>query len=415
MTTDDVLLVLGSGARQYREYLLASAAARRRLWLIDTAPATWQAPYLEGATVVDLLDPVRLVPDVEAIVAAAGAVGAERPIAGVLTYDETLVVAAASVAERLGVPGMTVAGAENCRNKQRTRVALTQAGVRQPAFAYVTSPQAAAAFASQIGYPVIVKPRGMGGSMGVIRVASADELERAYHVADACSHDGNPSYEGGALVEEFLDGPEISIDGAVCNGEYRPMFVAHKRIGLSPYCEEIGHTMRSDDPLLASGFLRAMLVEAHRALGVRSGITHTEVMLSARGPVIVEVNGRLGGDLIPYLGKLATGIDPAHVATDLAGGSLPRITRTRRRCLGIRFLYPPRDGRVVDIRLPATGEVPGIVEAAPMVAPATVLRLPPRAYLSRYAYVIAEGPDPATCDARLDAAADLASVTLEAA
>jgi biotin carboxylase len=412
MPRAEVVLVLGSGARHYREYLLASAAATRRLWLLDAVPVTWQRPYLEGASVVDLLDAARLVPDVDALVVAARALATTREVTGVLTYDETLVVAAAHVAERLGVPGLTVAGAENCRNKQRTREVLTAAGVAQPGFAFVTSPEDAAAAASVFGYPVVVKPRGMGGSMGVIRVAAPEQLAAAFHVAEASSREGNPNYEGGALVEEFLDGPEISIDGALHEGDFRPVFVARKRIGLDPYCEEIGHTVHADDPLLEDAALREMLTEAHRALGVRNGITHTEVMLTARGPVIVEVNGRLGGDLIPYLGKLATGIDPARLAVDLAGGVKPRLTPKRRSCVGVRFLYPPYDGRVVETRLPGPAEVPGVVEANAMVEPGALLRLPPRAYLSRYAYVIAEGADPAACDARLDEAVTHASVTV---
>jgi biotin carboxylase len=415
MARADVVLVLGSGARRYREYLLASAAATRRLWLLDAVPPTWQRSYLEGATVVDLLDADRLVPDVEALLAAARTVASTREITGVLTYDETLVVAAASIAERLGVPGLTAAGAENCRNKYRTREVLTAAGVAQPGFAFVASPEEAAAAASSFGYPVVVKPRGMGGSMGVIRVSAAEQVEAAFHVAEASSREGNPDYEGGALVEEFLDGPEISIDGALHDGDYRPVFVARKRIGLDPYCEEIGHTVHADDPLLEDAGLRDMLAEAHRALGVRDGITHTEVMLTARGPVIVEVNGRLGGDLIPYLGKLATGIDPARLAIELAGGARPPLVPKRRSCVGVRFLYPPHDGRIVAMRLPGPGEVPGLVEANAMVEPGALLRLPPRAYLSRYAYVVAEGADPAACDARLDEAVAQASVTVEAA
>ena len=409
---DAVTLVLGSGGRRYREYLLAGASAPGPVWLLEAGEPTWQRAYAEGASVVKLLDDERLVPDVEALVDAAVEVAEERGVRGVITWDETLVGATAHVAQRLGLPGLTVAGAESCRDKQRTRRLLTDAGINQPRFAYVASADEARAAADSFGYPVVVKPRGMGGSIGVIRVTAADQIGEAFHVAESASMAGNPRYEGGALVEEFLVGPEISVDGAVYKGEYRPVFVAHKRTGLSPYFEEIGHSVQSGDPLLADTELTGMLAEAHRVLGVQYGMTHTELMCTGRGPVIVEVNGRLGGDLIPYLGRLATGIDPALLAVDLARGIRPEIFPSRGSCSAIRFLYPPADGRVAAVELPVPG-TGGVVDAQPLVDPGALLLLPPRGYMSRYGYVITEGPTPTECEARLDEAVALASITMD--
>ncbi len=97
---------------------------------------------------------------------------------------------------------------------------------------------------------MVLKPRGMGASIGVVRAGSPAELDAAFEVAEHAGHGGSPSYEGGVLVEEMITGPEISVDGAVCDGEYRPMFVAHKQVGLAPYFEEIGHVVDAADPLL---------------------------------------------------------------------------------------------------------------------------------------------------------------------
>jgi biotin carboxylase len=260
----------------------------------------------------------------------------------------------------------------------------------------------------------VLKPRGMGASIGVVRVASADELDASFAIAERASHGGAPAYEGGVLVEALLDGPEISVDGAVlpAGGGYRPFCLARKRIGLAPYFEEIGHTVDAGDPLLRDSKLIAMLEAAHRALGLGTGITHTEVKLTARGPVIVEVNARLGGDLIPYLGRLAMGIDPGHVAVALAAGEEPVLTPSRRRCVGVRFLYPAEDCEVDVITLP--DGLPGLIEARAMAATGDRLQLPPRAHLGRYAYVICEADDARECDRRLDRAAAGASLTSRA-
>jgi len=408
------VIVIGSGRRLYRQYLLEGAAGRRPLWLIDEVPATWQRPFVVGDSAVAMLDHDRSDPDEQGIADATVAVSRNRPISGVFTYDEGLVMAAARLAERFGLPGATVAGADACRDKSRTRAALTAAGLPQPRFELVHTLTEAAAAAGRFGYPVVLKPRGLGASMGVVRAAGEAELATAFGVADRAGSGGPSSYADGVLVEELVAGPEISVDGTVRSGEYRPFFVARKQLGPEPYFEEVGHTVNGADPLLRDAALWCVLAEAHRVLGFRDGITHTEVRLSDRGPVIIEVNARLGGDLIPYLGQLATGIEPGRVAVDVATGTEPDLQPIRQTCAGIRFLYPPEDCRVVDISVPSPDEVPGLLTARAMVEPGATVQLPPRAHIDRYAYVICVDDDPATCARRLDEAAALVSLTYEA-
>jgi biotin carboxylase len=413
MQDDGVVLVVGSGGRRYREYLLVGASRRRPLWLLDAHQPSWQTPYVEGASVVPLVDEARLIPNQEGLVEAACEVAAHRRVVGAFSYDETLIVSTAHIAERLGLPGLTIDGVENCRNKHRNRRRLTEAGLPQPRHAFVRSLEEARAAAERVGYPVVLKPQGMGASIGVIRARDAGGVDAAFEVAYAASYGGNPAYEGGVLVEEMLSGPEISVDGVVFRGEYEPLILARKKVGLEPYFEEIGHVVDPDDPLLADPELVDVLRRGHQALGLQYGMTHTEVMLTPRGMVIVEVNGRLGGDLIPYLGQLATGIVPGAIAADVAAGSAAVVQRSQRRIVGIRFLYPPEDCRVVEVALPRNGAVPGLLEAAPMVEPGVELRLPPKGYIGRYAYVICTGVDRERCSAALDEAAARARLSFE--
>jgi biotin carboxylase len=407
---NEVLLVVGSGGRAYREYLLAGAAQRRRLWLLDSVKSTWQRRYVVGTDVVELVDRARLVPDRARLHDAALGVARRHRVVGALTYDETLVMATAEIAELLGLPGPGTDGADRCRNKHRCRQTLTAAGLPQPRFALAGTLDEARDTASAIGYPLVLKPRGMGASIGVVRVDGPSALDASFAVAEQASHGGSPAYEGGVLVEEYLSGPEISIDGAVFDGDYLPFFIAHKQVGLHPYFEEIGHIVRADDPLLEDPELGRVLAQAHRALGLRFAVTHTEVRLTERGPVIIEVNVRPGGDLIPYLGKLATGIDPACIAVDVAVGNRPIIRATRSGVVGIRFAYPSQDCTVGSVSVPEPGASPGLVQSGAIVQPGTSLRLPPRGYIARYAYVICAADDAGTCDARLDVALSLASL-----
>ncbi|MFA7761502.1 ATP-grasp domain-containing protein [Streptomyces sp. NRRL S-448] len=412
-TDDGVVILVGSGQRAYREYLLAGAARRRPIWVLDAVDPTWQEQYVLGSTTVELLDRERLVPDTEGLIKAAEAVAAEHRVVGVFSYDETLVVTTALIAERLGLPGLTSRGADNCRNKHHTRQLLTAAGLPQPHFAYVTDAETALATADSFGYPVVLKPRGMGASIGVIRVDGPDGIRAAFEVADAASHGGNSDYEGGVLVEECVMGPEISIDGVVFDGDWTPLFLAHKEVGLAPYFEETGHVVSATDPLLADEELLGILRDAHRELGISYGITHTEVKLTTRGPVIIEVNARLGGDLIPYLGSLATGVEPGELAAEVAAGVRPGWTPTESRTVGIRFLYPPENGTVRSVDVPAPSDVPGLLETNVMVAPGVTLLLPPEGYLSRYANLICAGETFLSCEESLAKAAALTTIVLD--
>jgi biotin carboxylase len=412
--TDGVVLVIGSGMQRYRQYLLEAASQRNPLWLIDEHETGWQRPLIAGSSVVPPLDEVREIPDQQGMIDAAVAVAQTRRVVGAFTYDELLVIPTASIAHQIGLRGLSPQGAANCRDKHETRRALTAAGLPQPRSILARTLEEAQRAAEDIGYPVIMKPLGMGASVGVVEADTPEELSAAYRIAERASRFGPLAYEGGVLVEERIAGEEISIDGAIVDGEHRGYLLARKQTSQPPYFEELGHVVDATDPLLADAELRDVLVRAHRALGVRDGITHTEVRLSERGLVIIEVNGRLAGDLVPYVGRLANGIDSGHVAVDVAMGVAPSLEPSRRGCAAIRFFYPPEDCRVEEISLPGQDAVPGLAAAHAMARPGDVLRLPPRSHVARYAYAICTADDPGTCLDRMAEAAKLTTLRYEA-
>jgi glutathione synthase/RimK-type ligase-like ATP-grasp enzyme len=390
---DGLLLIVESGFQNHREYIFRALSGRHRLWLLTAQQPTWELPYLAGHTVVDTMS-------VAALVAAVRALRA--PVAGVLCYDELRVVPAAGLAHALGLPGPSPQAAQACRDKGICRRLLARAGVPQPRSVPVSDLAGAARAADDLGYPVVVKPRDMAGSVGVCLVEDAVQLADAVRRASEVTFAGVPRHAG-LLVEEYLVGPEISVDTVVRDGRAVPVIVAHKSQDLKPTFEETGHLVRAGDELLADEALVETLAAAHHAIGWTYGITHTEVKLTASGPRIVEINGRFGGDLIPRLGQLATGIDLVEAATALALGDAPVLTPSRTCTAAIRWLYPAHDMRVTDIRVDWSAMPPGVWELKLFVAPGQRLRLPPRQHvLDRLGFAIAVGDLPESCRRTLE-------------
>ncbi|MEV6199684.1 ATP-grasp domain-containing protein [Streptomyces sp. NPDC051771] len=397
-TGDAPVLLIGSGSRGWREYLLRAMSRSSEVWLFDSREVTWEAPYLVGSTRVDALD-------VEAALEAAAELDRRVGIAGVLSYDEFLVPTAAAVAASLGLPGGGVDAVQACRDKNLTRRAFADAGVPQPGSYAVRTYEEAAERAASLGYPVVVKPRALGGSIGVTLVADAEELPAAYAATRGAELFALPTLEDGVLVESFADGPEVSIDAACFEGTVHPLFVARKEVGFAPHFEEVGHVVSARDPLLEDPALLDVLQAAHTALGLSTLITHTEIKLTSQGPKVIEVNARLGGGLLPYIAGMATGIDCGAVAVALAKGAPPAIEGVRELTARIDFLYPETDLLLDALKVTEEGLPADVREIMPLVEPGAALRLPPRGHVSsRYAAVITVADTPDACAAASRAA-----------
>jgi biotin carboxylase len=404
-----LLLLIATGMRSYREYLLRSIGTEFRVHLFHTAEPTWEREYLTGWTVVpDSWDG-------PAMAATATVLHQDQPFDGVLCWDEGRIHAAAHVAEALKLPNGDPAVIWRMRDKGQTRRALADAGLPQPVSIPVATEEQALAAAERIGYPVILKPRGYGASVGVIRVDGPEQLAAGFAFTSAATlpdpivFDSTEPY----LVEECVVGEEISVDAVVRGGVATPLFVGRKVVGYPPYAEEIGHRVDAADPLAADPEFAELLTAIHAALGFTDGWTHCEFMLTADGPKLIEANGRLGGDLIPYLGRLATGIDPGLAAARVACGLAPDLTPTRSQVTAIRFFYAAEDDTVIDALGFDVELLPAELDrAVPVALPGAVVSPPPKGTLwGRIAYATVVAESQQACDLALDAAAAALVVT----
>ncbi|MFE5842075.1 ATP-grasp domain-containing protein [Streptomyces niveus] len=399
------LLLLGAGgttaaSAAYRRDCLASIASAYPLVLADTAAPDWARPYLADHLPVDLAD-------TEATAAAVKTYCADRDLLGVMTYMEHHVVTAALLAQQLGLPGTTPQSMEACRDKAETRRLLDVHGVPSARALLADSADSAVDFAREWGFPVIVKPRAQAGSAGVTRADTPAQVREAFDRASVETVLGLDAYgPQGVLVEEFLHGPEISVEVAVLGrGDSRIIAVTRKTVGPPPAAQEYGHCVDARDPLLTDPELSRLITAAVDAVDVTRGALCVEVMLTGRGPRIVEINGRIGGDLLHVLIHEALGLDLTRIAADIATGTRPRLepAPTRGGSAAIQFFYPCRTGTVRHLTLPGRlTQQPWAERMVTTAEPGDHVTAPPAAtYGDRLAHWIVRGDSPEQCADRL--------------
>ncbi len=411
-----IALLVGGGDRRYREHLFTTVSDQA-IWLLTAVEPTWELPYITGHTVLPRLNGAKVSTKVERMVAVVRELAALEPIDGVWTFEEMLAPLTAVLAEDLGLPTFGSAAVENCRDKLRTRRLLAAAGLPQPRSELATSEDEALSLAAEIGYPLVLKPRGMAGSIGVVRVDDDGDLRAMFTATRGAAAGGAIRHAGGILVESLVEGDEFSVDCAVVDGVPDPLFVARKHFGPAPFFEETSQSVDADDPLLRDVDVVQTLRRAHCALGVQNGVTHTELKLTSRGPVIIEVNSRLGGDFVPHTAAAATGIDVAAIAAQVCRGDKPDSAPRRLRVARNTVVYPSVSGVIADVRVPVADErvERGLVASGPLLAPGDVVTLPPEGFMVRAAYLLTAGGSVAECDSSMDRALAETSVEMSTA
>lgn len=329
--------------------------------------------------------------DESALWAAVRALETEATVAGVLTSSEYYVPAAAVLAYRLGLPGPSAEAVRACRDKAEQRRTLTGAGVGSADFAVVSEVAGAIDAARGIGLPVVVKPVQGSGSLGVRLCADLDEVaDHAGTLLSATVNERGITAPGRILVEEYLTGPEFSVE---VFGTEAVVTVA-KHVGPLPAFVETGHDVPAALPGEQEIALRETAVRAVRALGLGWGAAHVELRLTGtRTAEVIEVNPRLAGGMIPELVRRACGIDLVRAQVLAALGAAPRLERGGYARASIRFLTCAQDGilarsAALDEAVHRARTVPGTVEALLYRAPGEPVG-PAEDFRGRIGHVIA--------------------------
>jgi biotin carboxylase len=209
---------------------------------------------------------------------------------------------------------------------------------------------------------------------------------------------------GAALVEEYLDGPEVSVEVFSVGGVHHCIGITAKSVGWLPNFVEQGHVFPADLPAETAERIRAEVTVALDAVGLRTGASHTEVKLTPAGPAIVEVNPRLAGGMIPELVRLASGVDVLGQQLLAAAARPVSLSGTPTRTAAIRFLSVPDAGVLRDVDgVERALKVDGVT-AVRVTAEVGARVRPPRNAYERLGHVIAVGDDSDRVQEALDEA-----------
>ncbi len=285
----------------------------------------------EGAVCKDLCDkfyPISTV-DKDAILKVCQ----EEKIDGITTIASDVATLSVNyVAEKMGLIGNPDKSSQTATNKYLMRQCFMDHNVPSPKFCLSDGiiPEASKKFT----FPVIVKPTDRSGSRGVEKVERQEDLQEA--ITRACAE----SFQKKAVIEEFVEGREISVESISFKGIHYILQITDKVTTETPFFVELEHHQPSSLPDDIKAKVKGIVLKALDALHIQYGASHSELKITKNGDIrVIEIGARMGGDFIgSNLVQLSTGYDFLKGVIEVALGDFQEPILTENKCSGVFFL-----------------------------------------------------------------------------
>lgn len=299
--------------------------------------------------------------DTPAIIEAAK----RNRVDGVMTIASDMPMrSVAAVADELGLVGISKETAIKATDKGEMRMALRKSGVPIPAFYRVRSKEEYRSAVNKIkeaGYKCIVKPADNSGSRGIDLLSDFEQetIDNAYEYSKQSSRSGD------LMVEEYMEGDEVSVESLSIDGICHVIQITDKLTTGAPYFVEMGHSQPSGLSEDTKEKIRQITIAANKAIGIENGPAHTEIKITKDGPKIIELGARLGGDNITtHLTPLSTGVDMVECCINIAMGMAVNLNTRMNRGSAIRY-FPLEKGKIKNIEgVEQAQKIPGVVQVS---------------------------------------------------
>ncbi len=324
--------------------------------------------------------------DIQGSVRVARTQNEITPISAVLTVGTDASVTVAAVANALNLPGIKFENAEAATNKIKMRMRFKEHGVPSPKFLPVWSLSDAKKAGKILKYPNVIKPSDNMGARGVIRIDNPNQLPDAFKFAKSASTSGE------IIMEEYMDGPELSIDAIIYKDEITITGVADRIIEYPPYFIETGHNMPSALPKEIQEEACKVMKQGIKALGINVGAAKGDIKITKSGPMIGELAARLsGGFMSAYTYPYSSGVDLMKAVIEVALGQEPGNLEPVINMTAIERAIIPKPGIVKKIAgLEEALKIPGIKEIFINAKPGDKV-VQPRSNVDKAGHIIAVG------------------------
>ena len=334
MITKKRIMILGAGVLQWPGIIKAKELGYEVI-AVDMNP---DAPGFKDADIKLVISTI----DIPAVLAAAK----EYAISGIMTLASDMPMrTVACVGKALGLAAISEEAAFRATDKHAMRQALKEHGVPVPVFFGVKDECEYLHAIQQIpGNCFIVKPADSSGSRGVHLVSRTEDPMPAFLNSKKFSRSGV------VMVEEYMTGPEVSVESLTIDGETQVIAITDKLIVGDGNFTEIGHTQPSALPVAQQEEIRDVVCRTVKAIGIDQSPSHTELKVTPNGVKVVEIGARLGGDNITTsLVPLSTGVDMLAACIRIAMGDPVDHFEKKQNSSAIRYFMPPV-GTILDIR-----------------------------------------------------------------
>ncbi len=273
---------------------------------------------------------------------------------GAITFWEDDIPLLGKICEKFNLPGNSYQTALRTRNKYEMRKRLQETGLNNVGFQLVKTPADLKKAIEKVGFPAVMKPSWGSDSEFVVLVKNKDEAQSTFeYLVKNCNEQFNPIFkynQGAFLFEEYIEGTEISLECFSQFGIPHVVGINEKQPIKPPYFIEYGDIcparLDKDEEAESIKLAESALI----SLGVQNSLSHIELKITSKGPRIIEVGSRMGGDDIYYNIKNVWNTDLVKVGLEIALGTKTDYQKKPAKgCVICRYFIPEYSGIITNI------------------------------------------------------------------
>lgn len=310
------ILFVGSGNKKKKFTLKVAKDLGLNVVLINKN-LSWQRKYVNKFIQADTYNHDEVLSKVDNFIK-------NENVDGAITFWEDDVPLWAKICDNFNFVGIDYKTAEKARDKYQMRKCFKENNLPCPKFFLIKNKNDLKKAIEEINFPAVIKPCWGSDSEFVIKVENEEKAEYAFdYVQKSATPKFNPIFhynQGNFLYEEYMEGYEVNVESLTQNSLTRIISISDKMLMKEPYFIEQGDYIPTRYENEMRKKISDLVIETHKAIGIKNAVSHTEVKITKEGPKVVEIAARMGGDYLYDWVKTVYGIDLVEEALKIALG-----------------------------------------------------------------------------------------------